>query len=66
MVSFSGSTFPRHWAWSHGGLPCAALAWFFRFRIPLRAPQRTGCPGAPHPYQARGRQGRVEMVRNQT
>ncbi len=27
VVPSSGSSFPRHWAWSQGGVPCAPPAW---------------------------------------
>jgi len=47
VVPSSGSAFPRHWAWSHGAVACAARDWTSdgkrRPLLPgIRAAQRDG------------------------
>jgi hypothetical protein len=51
VVPSSGSSCPRHWAWGHGDLPCAALAWC-ALRRAAAASEQPRCPAASHPCPA--------------
>ncbi len=56
MVSSSGSSFPRHWAWSQGSLSCAAPVWSGDAKATLRL--RSAAAAQGHGIRTKRRRAR--------